>query len=169
VIVFTAEEVWGTRYPEGGSVHLLEWPELPFCRHPREGGGPSPNGSVQSDGEEMDRRLRGDDEYFHRWKELRQLRDQVNEAIEPLRRSKEIRSSLEAVVVVGHELASQFTNTELAELFIVASVDRRQGNVVTVTRTDDQKCGRCWRLLPEVPEDGALCARCADVVGEVPA
>ena len=23
------EEVWGTRYPEGGSVHLLEWPEIP--------------------------------------------------------------------------------------------------------------------------------------------
>jgi isoleucyl-tRNA synthetase len=26
VLVFTAEEVWGTRYPDGGSVHLLEWP-----------------------------------------------------------------------------------------------------------------------------------------------
>ena len=28
VLVFTAEEVWGTRYPEAGSVHLLEWPEV---------------------------------------------------------------------------------------------------------------------------------------------
>ncbi|MCU0892623.1 MAG: class I tRNA ligase family protein, partial [Sandarakinorhabdus sp.] len=28
VLVFTAEEVWGTRFPEGGSVHLLEWPEI---------------------------------------------------------------------------------------------------------------------------------------------
>ena len=27
VLVFTSEEVWGTRYPDGGSVHLLEWPE----------------------------------------------------------------------------------------------------------------------------------------------
>ncbi|KZY94210.1 isoleucine--tRNA ligase, partial [Erythrobacter sp. HI0074] len=26
VLVFTAEEVWSTRYPDGGSVHLLEWP-----------------------------------------------------------------------------------------------------------------------------------------------
>jgi isoleucyl-tRNA synthetase len=26
VLVFTAEEVWGTRYPDGESVHLLEWP-----------------------------------------------------------------------------------------------------------------------------------------------
>ena len=28
ILCFTAEEVWGTRYPEGGSVHLLEWPEV---------------------------------------------------------------------------------------------------------------------------------------------
>ena len=26
VLVFTSEEVWGTRYPDAGSVHLLEWP-----------------------------------------------------------------------------------------------------------------------------------------------
>ncbi|MDP3781984.1 MAG: class I tRNA ligase family protein, partial [Sphingopyxis sp.] len=28
VLVFTSEEVWGTRYPDASSVHLLEWPEL---------------------------------------------------------------------------------------------------------------------------------------------
>ena len=28
VLVFTSEEVWGTRYPDAGSVHLLEWPEI---------------------------------------------------------------------------------------------------------------------------------------------
>ncbi len=26
VLVFTTEEVWGTRYPDADSVHLLEWP-----------------------------------------------------------------------------------------------------------------------------------------------
>ena len=30
VLVFTSEEVWGTRYPDAGSVHLLEWPRA--CR-----------------------------------------------------------------------------------------------------------------------------------------
>ena len=30
VLVFTAEEVWATRYPDDGSVHLLEWPEVPW-------------------------------------------------------------------------------------------------------------------------------------------
>ena len=29
VLVFTSEEVWGTRYPDAGSVHLLEWPVVP--------------------------------------------------------------------------------------------------------------------------------------------
>ena len=29
VLVFTSEEVWGTRFPDAGSVHLLEWPEVP--------------------------------------------------------------------------------------------------------------------------------------------
>ena len=29
VLVFTSEEVWATRYPHAGSVHLLEWPDVP--------------------------------------------------------------------------------------------------------------------------------------------
>jgi isoleucyl-tRNA synthetase len=31
-------------------------------------------------------------------------------------------------------------------------------------KTTNQKCGRCWRHLPEVEKDGDLCARCGDVV-----
>jgi isoleucyl-tRNA synthetase len=30
--------------------------------------------------------------------------------------------------------------------------------------TTHHKCGRCWRHLPEVTEDGTLCGRCEDVV-----
>jgi len=33
-----------------------------------------------------------------------------------------------------------------------------------VVKTDQHKCGRCWRYLPEVEEDGDLCARCEEVV-----
>jgi isoleucyl-tRNA synthetase len=96
---------------------------------------------------------------------LRQLRNQVNEAIEPLRREKTVRSSLEAKIVVGDELASQFTWDELAELFITAAVERTQhNNRVGVTPTTDHKCGRCWRHLPEVTEDGNLCNRCETVL-----
>ncbi len=69
VLVFTAEEVWGSRYPEGGSVHLLEWPVVPIA--------------------EVD---------VAKWQGLRSDRTLVNEQIEPMRREKVIGSSLEAVV-----------------------------------------------------------------------
>ena len=35
---------------------------------------------------------------------------------------------------------------------------------LSVEKTNNHKCGRCWRLLPEVESDGSLCARCAEVV-----
>ena len=133
VLVFTSEEVWGTRYPEGGSVHLLEWPEL----------------------------LAVDDSLTGRWTDLRALRAQVLEAIEPLRREKVLGSGLEAEVAVPADAPQ----ADLAELFITATVIRGQGDGVSVSRTDQHKCGRCWRHLPEVSTDGELCARCDDVVG----
>ena len=37
VLVFTSEEVWGTRYPDAGSVHLLEWPRTSSIASPRSG------------------------------------------------------------------------------------------------------------------------------------
>ena len=134
VLVFTAEEVWQTRFPdEAASVHLLEWPELP----------PQP----------------GDAMLATNWADLRALRGQVTEAIEPLRREKIVRSSLEAEVTVP---TLPLSAAELAEIFIVAKVTK--GDSVGVVRTDLAKCGRCWRLLPDVVEDGALCDRCSEVV-----
>jgi isoleucyl-tRNA synthetase len=130
VLVFTTEEVWGTRYPESGSVHLLEWPEVP---------------SVDAD--------------EAKWDALRDLRTAVTEAIEPLRRDKVIGSSLEAEVTLPDLPASP---EELAELFIVSAV--RKGDELKVTKTDNHKCGRCWRFMPEVPADGELDRRCEDVL-----
>ena len=129
VLVFTTEEVWGTRYPEGGSVHLLEWPEIP---------------AVDADDA--------------KWAALRELRTQVTEAIEPLRREKVVGSSLEADVT----LPAATGEADLAELFIVSSVTA--GEALAVTKTSKHKCGRCWRHLPEVGEDGGLCARCDGVL-----
>ncbi|MBY0304766.1 MAG: class I tRNA ligase family protein [Sphingomonas sp.] len=134
VLVFTAEEVWQNRFPsEDGSVHLLEWPKLP--------------------------RMPGDRPIGTNWADVRALRVQVTEAIEPLRRDKIVRSSLEAEVTVP---ALPLSAEALAEIFIVAKVTK--GDSVAVTRTDYAKCGRCWRLLPDVVEDGALCDRCSEVV-----
>ena len=132
VLVFTAEEVWATRYPNAGSVHLLEWPEIDTeWRH---------------------------NELEEKWVALRELRIAVTEAIEPLRRDKFIGSSLEAEVTVPNDADPAL----LAELFIVSSVKRGDG--IAVMKTEKHKCGRCWRLLPEVKADGDLCARCDEVV-----
>jgi isoleucyl-tRNA synthetase len=121
--------VWQARFPsEDGSVHLLEWPELP--------------------------QVAAND-----WTAVRALRERVTEAIEPYRREKTIRSSLEAEVTVPD---APLDPAALAELFIVAKVS--PGDALAVTRTAYEKCGRCWRHLPEVVQDGALCDRCAKVI-----
>ncbi|MFM6951151.1 MAG: isoleucine--tRNA ligase [Novosphingobium sp.] len=135
VLVFTAEEVWTTRFPDRDSVHLQELHDLP-------------------------------DEWLNpglaeRFAALRALRGQVLEAIEPLRREKVLGSGLEAEVTVPADAPE----ADLAELFITAKVMRGQSDGVTVARTSDHKCGRCWRHLPEVAEDGDLCGRCESVVG----
>ncbi len=135
ILAFTAEEVWQARFPsEDGSVHLLEWPELPH--------------------------LPADQPLGTEWADVRRLRSQVTEAIEPLRRNKTVRSSLEAEVTVP---ALPLSADELAELFIVAKVAAGDGEIA-VTRTEEAKCGRCWRHLPDVATDGDLCGRCAAVV-----
>ncbi|MES2444432.1 MAG: isoleucine--tRNA ligase [Pseudomonadota bacterium] len=153
IISFTAEEVWQTRFPsDEGSVHLLDWPVLPEL---------------------------SSDELSADWSSIRFLRERVTEAIEPRRREKAIRSSLEAeidlqIAIDGSWAAAQALGMdELAELFITARVtaekieipDTKQFGIdVTVTPTERLKCGRCWRHLPEVAQDGALCDRCAGVV-----
>ena len=92
-----------------------------------------------------------------RWTELRALRQQVTERIEPLRRDKIVGSSLEAEVTVP----SDEDPALLEELFITSTVHRGEWKVV---KTDNHKCGRCWRHLPEVTSDGDLCDRCEAVV-----
>jgi isoleucyl-tRNA synthetase len=92
-----------------------------------------------------------------RWAEFRALRQQVTETIEPLRRDKIVGSSLEAEVTVPSSADPAF----LAELFITSTV--REGDLA-VAKSENHKCGRCWRYLPEVVEDGDLCNRCDGVV-----
>ncbi len=168
VLVFTSEEVWGERYPEGGSVHLLEWPDFSSLRHSRESRKPVEGAADNALGP----RFRGDDEeggeaFKSKWAELRALREKVTEAIEPLRREKVVRSSLEAEVTVPAAMVpAGFTDADLTELFISAAVSRG-GEAIAVRRSGDDKCGRCWRLLPEVSEDGALCGRCEEVVARM--
>jgi isoleucyl-tRNA synthetase len=143
VLCFTAEEVWSSRYPGARSIHLETWPEIdPAWR---------------------------DDALGAKWDRLRALRTRVTEAIEPLRREKIVRSSLEAEIELAlpdAELAKAVASVDFKEVCIVSELATRTGDEdgVAVTRTSREKCGRCWRHLPEVTEDGALCARCDEVV-----
>ncbi|MEO5707348.1 MAG: isoleucine--tRNA ligase [Alteraurantiacibacter sp.] len=168
VLVFTAEEVWGTRYPDGGSVHLLEWPDFAtLLRHSREGGNPVEGERNAA----LDPRVRGDDEFalMVKWNDIRTARTLVNEAIEPYRRDKTIRSSLEAEVILtirDKTAREHCRSVNLAEICIVSECIIADGDEDSVIArpTTHHKCGRCWRHLPEVTEDGDLCARCDDVV-----
>jgi len=137
IIPFTAEEVWQSRYPNPEeSVHFLEWPEVDAHW--------------------------ANESLADKWTEIRNQRDQVNEAIEPLRREKIVRSSLEADVTMGALVPSDGVN--FAEIAIVARVEMGKGDGILVKPSDWHKCGRCWRLLPEVEEDGTLCNRCDEVL-----
>ncbi|MDR7061274.1 MULTISPECIES: isoleucine--tRNA ligase [unclassified Sphingopyxis] len=133
VLVFTAEEVWGTRYPDAGSVHLLEWPTVDAAWN--------------------------DAALASKWANVRTQREAVTEAIEPYRREKTIRSSLEAEVTIPDPTLDP---AALEEIFIVSVA--RAGDELAVTRTENHKCGRCWRHLPEVEADGSLCNRCDTVL-----
>ena len=133
VLVFTSEEVWGTRYPDAGSVHWLEWPTVEAAWN--------------------------DSSLVTKWAGVRTQREAVTEAIEPYRREKTIRSSLEAEVTIPEPALDP---AALEEVFIVSVA--RAGDTLTVTRTENHKCGRCWRHLPEVEADGSLCNRCDTVL-----
>ncbi|MGD9810580.1 MAG: isoleucine--tRNA ligase [Sphingobium sp.] len=147
IIPFTAEEVWKSRYPDADSVHMLEWPDIDTGRK------------------------FSDDELIERWSDVKNLREKVSGAIEPYRREKVIRSSLEAnvsIAVRNREVRENLASIDMAEMCIVSGLEwtepEESEDIVTVKSTAHHKCGRCWRHLPEVTEDGALCDRCTDVL-----
>ncbi|MBP8234364.1 MAG: isoleucine--tRNA ligase [Rhizorhabdus sp.] len=154
ILCFTAEEVWTTRYPDAGSVHLLTWPEVDVGWR--------------------------DEDLRMRWELLRRYRLKLTGQIEPLRREKVIGSSLEVdVTAVSYDPAEAalLRSVDFAEIAIVAKVEVVDGDPAAaelaagsdpiafeVAKTEAEKCGRCWRHLPEVTTEGALCDRCETVV-----
>ncbi len=167
VLVFTAEEVWGTRFPDAGSVHLLEWPEV--------------------DAGWFDEDLVGE------WALLREFRAVAFNAAEIARREKFIGSSMEAAITLvpsdnfdQRKILEKIDQNRalISEVFITSSVNVTQGNPFEIReiawnsartfgavahRSEDHKCGRCWRHLPDVAADGALCSRCDHVVAAMDA
>jgi isoleucyl-tRNA synthetase len=161
ILSFTADELWrrlpGTREE---SVHLAEFP------------------SAQSVSGWSDEALTA------RWDTLSRLRERVLAEIEPLRKNKQIGSSLQAKVVltaVSQELDHlERMAADLPMLFIVSEVELRgaapdlekSGETqprIEITRATGVKCDRCWRYVPSVssePEWAGLCSRCQEALAE---
>ena len=154
-ICFTAEEVWQTRYPNAGSVHLQSFPDIP-----------------------VDWR---DDRLADKWAKIRSVRRVVTGAIEIERAEKRIGSSLQAhpVVHTSAENCALFADLNAAELFITSGVDfstnaapasafkiaGTDGIAVVPTLSSSDKCPRCYQFPNDIGVDPAhpeVCGRCAD-------
>src|SRR6202043_3228011 len=108
------------------------------------------------------------------WQRLINVRNQVLGEIEPLRKTKQIGSSLQAKVVIsgsGDEMALLGARTaELPMLFIVSEVELRPGGGdglrVTIEKAPGMKCERCWRYVAAVSEESGICERCQGALAE---
>jgi isoleucyl-tRNA synthetase len=123
-----------------------------------------------------------DAELTKRWDELMALRADVLAQIEPLRKTKQIGSSLQARVVVSASAKElpllEKYSAQLPMLFIVSEVDVRPAPAdadahdeahprVRIERAGGVKCERCWRYVSTVssdPEWAGLCDRCRDAL-----
>ena len=161
ILSFTADELW--RFLPGAreeSVHLALFPTA------------------------ADLDALADPALVERWNALVTLRAQVQAEIEPLRKNKQIGSSLQAKVVISATarelpLLEQYAK-QLPMLFIVSEVEIRPAPTgveasgeamrrVTIERAGGVKCERCWRIVPAVssePSAAGLCDRCQDALAE---
>jgi isoleucyl-tRNA synthetase len=161
ILSFTADELW--RHIPGAreeSVHMALFPTV----------------------ESLD--ALADPVLVERWNTLVALRERVLAEIEPLRKNKQIGSSLQAKVVIsatGRELPllEQYAG-QLPMLFIVSAVELQPAPTdaaaaseaaprITIERAGGVKCERCWRMVPAVssePASAGLCDRCQDALAE---
>ena len=159
ILSFTADELW--RYlpsRDGESVHLSAFPSAEDLKPLR------------------------NQELLGRWSRLTALRERVVAQIEPLRKDKQIGSSLQAKVVLsagdGDLAFLEAYADQLPMLFIVSEVELRASNGSSEPRSDTQveigratgvKCDRCWRYVPAIshdPEWAGLCERCQHAMAE---
>ena len=157
ILSFTADELW--RFLPGRreeSVHMALFPDR------------------------ADLLAFADADLLLRWTRITGLREQVLGQIEPLRKDKQIGSSLQAKAVVsGTEAELGFLHPHLGDLpmiFIVSEVELRPapadaeaGLRVAIERASGVKCERCWRYVRSVSSDPAwagLCERCQEALAE---
>jgi isoleucyl-tRNA synthetase len=164
VLVYTAEEVWLTRFPSRNSVHLLEWPNIS-------------NSWKRSK------------KYDLQWQTIKSAKKLANQCFEQMRSSKIISTSNQTQIDVFVHDARLFTHLQdinLAEIFICSNArvvfvenwSRFKENIYNIDASfsigedmaviasvlDLDKCERCWRHLHDVDPITKLCHRCDAVV-----
>ena len=162
------EEAWLARHPDGDSVHMRQFPEVPAEWR--------------------------DDELAAKWQKVRTVRRVVTGALEIARRSDKddpdhIGSSLEAAPVVhvtDAQLAAALEGLDMAEICITSDLNLTTepapdgaftsedgvGVAVVQQKAQGQKCARSWRVLPEVgsdPDYPDISLRDADAMREIEA
>ena len=148
ILAFTAEEAWGHFRP-GTSVHVELFPE----------------------------EKTPDPEILTRFEVLLALRGEVSQALEKAQREGVITNPLEATVLVTTDdpillaLAGEGI-AEIEELLILSNLTIVRGEqAISIGKTQDAKCERCWRHREEVGSYAAhptLCGRCVEAVESLP-
>ena len=146
ILVFTTEEAWSHRpsgvFDEAESTHLRDFPVVPASWK--------------------------NDELAKNWREIKKMRKNVQEAIEPLRASKALGSSLEARPVITTANKAVLEAVNMADICITSEIEIKDGDAaVVIEKAAGSKCCRCWKVLPEVSAETALCNRCSDVVEQI--
>jgi isoleucyl-tRNA synthetase len=159
ILVFTAEDVWLSRYPgDDSSVHLQDFPDTPA----------EWNNTALA----------------QKWAGIRAARRVVTAALEVQRRDKVIGASLEAAPVVhvrDDNILSALQSVDFAEICITSDVVLTSSETrdeafnlpeiadiaVVFARAKGQKCQRCWKISADVGSHAhpATCARCNEALG----
>jgi isoleucyl-tRNA synthetase len=128
IFVFTTEEIFSLLNKNESSIHEMSFPEIP-----------------QSWKNEM---------LDKKWKDLYEIKQKVNIAIEEKRSSKEIGSSLEADLLI-HLNKNEFKLLEeldLEEYFITSKATKTLNQSedkmkIEVKKSSGSKCTLCWKIL----------------------
>ena len=128
IFVFTTEEIFNLLNKNENSIHETEFPEIPSKWE--------------------------NSELTKKWKDLYQIKQEVNTAIEEKRTNKEIGSSLEASVTiqVSEKKFELMKDLDLEEYFIASHVEKikiqnSDMQKIEVKKSIGKKCTLCWKIL----------------------
>jgi isoleucyl-tRNA synthetase len=104
---------------------------------------------------------------------LVEAREKFSEAIDGMKKNKEIKSTLELVIYSSSEKLSVLPKVEASDWFIVSDIlDTKaddcvasfelDGDTFEIYKATQHKCPRCWKLNAE--EEDGLCSRCNEVI-----